>query len=282
MNLRVIIAIAAVMCIPASVLWAQKSTDSSSIVLRVRDQSGAAVGHARVQIQSSASNINEDFVTAADGKLSADISPGDYDLTVDSPGFLKFTKHIKAEPDQAQRVDVVLKIEVCEPCPLVSTILPITLPEASQAVSPDGRYAVVEAPDGSGAYHTVFIEDRRLKSSRRKLFSYDQRIIVLWNYDSRLFAVTKYTSGGSDCTIFSADGSSPPISALAVLSRQLSRYTWEQLESRLSNHHVYVQAVVWMKPKTLQVRISVDRDEGSGHSTEFYDVLYPSKRHKSR
>lgn len=275
MNLRLIIVIAVVMCIPASVFCAQKSANSTSIVLMVRDESGAAVAHARVQIQSSStSNTGQDLVTAADGKLSIDVSPGGYDLSVDSPSFMKFTKHIDAEPGAVQTVNVVLKVKVCEPCPVVSNVFPITFPAASQAVSPDGHYAVVEATGDAASHHTVFIENRTLKS-RRRLFNYDQRIVVLWNYDSRLFAVTKYTNGGSRCTVFSVAESAPPISVLDVLSRQLSKDTWEQLESQLRNRHVYVDAVVWDGVKDLQVGISVNGDEDSAHFTDVYRVLLP-------
>src|SRR6266478_4802138 len=51
----------------------------------------------------------------------------------------------------------------------------ISFPEHSRAVSPDGRYSITGVYSESEPYHTVFLDDRQLKT-RRELFSYSRSI----------------------------------------------------------------------------------------------------------
>jgi hypothetical protein len=258
-------------------IQAQQTTKAASIVLEVKDQSGAVVPNAHILIHPSPSNSGENRVTANDGRLSVELFPGEYDLTVDSPGFIKFNKHIEAKSGADTTIDIVLKVGSCPPgsCTVISDVLPVALPAESQAVSPDGRYAIVGVDRPEEPYHTVFLEDRSLKS-RRKLFNYDRRIVVLWKSDSKFFAVTDYAgSDNSRCTIFSVNEKAPPISVLDVLARQLSKDTWQQLESRLSNHHKYIEAFVWDGPRSLQVKISGYGDLDPAGFMQFYEVLLP-------
>ncbi|HXM99499.1 MAG TPA: Xaa-Pro peptidase family protein [Candidatus Dormibacteraeota bacterium] len=166
-------------------------------------------------------------------------------------------------------------VEECAACPVITNVFPVSFPGQSQAVSPHGRYAIVGVDNGTEPFHTVFLEDRFLKT-RRKLFHFDRHIVVLWKSDSKLFAVTDYVgSDNSRCTIVSVDEKVPPIQVLDVLSRQLSESTWDQLQSRLRNHHAYVGASVWDGPMSLQVKISGHGDADPMGFAESYEVLLP-------
>src|SRR5262249_30931269 len=157
------------------------------------------------------------------------------------------------------------------PCPVVTDIFPVSFPEQSQAESPDGRYVVVGINSDIEPYHTVFLEDRHLKT-RRKLFTYERHIVVLWKADGKLFAVTDYVgSNNSRCTIISVDEKAQPIEVTVVLSHQLAEASRKRLQNRLSNHHVYVEAMVWDGPTSLQVKVSGYGDEDRAGFTEFYE-----------
>src|SRR5882762_8815150 len=91
------------------------SRQTASIVLAVKDQSGAIVPYAHVQIVPSPNNIGKNQTTDTDGKLSLDVSPGSYELTVESPGFVTSSKRIEAKPGTHQAVDIVLKVGACPP-----------------------------------------------------------------------------------------------------------------------------------------------------------------------
>jgi len=259
-------------------LLAQEAVKTASIVLAVKDQSGAIVPYAHVQIVPSPNNIEKNQTTDTDGKLSLDVSPGSYELTVESPGFVTSSKRIEAKPGTHQAVDIVLKVGACPPgvCGVVTNVFPVSFPGQSQAPSPDGRYVIVGADSGSGPYHSVFLEDRLLKT-RRKLFDYDRHIVLLWKSDSKLLAVTDYVSSeNSRCSILPVDEKVPPIQVLDVLSHQLSEDTWKQLQTHLSNHHAYVEAEVWDGPMSLLVKISGYGDADPAGFAGFYEVLLPA------
>ena len=252
---------------------------SASMVLEVKDPTGAPVANAQVQIQPSPSNAEKRQTTHSEGSVSFEVSPGiSYDVMVTSPGFLSVTKRVEANSATHQTVEIVLSIKSCPPgpCVMVTDIFPVSFPEQSQAVSPDGRYAVVGVNSNIEPYHTVFLEDRNVKA-RRKLFTYDRHIVVLWNADSKLFAVTNYVgSDNSRCTIISIDEKAQPIEVLGVLSHQLAEASWKRLQNQLSNHHAYVEAVVWDGPMSLQVKVSGYGDADRKGFAEFYEVLLPS------
>jgi Carboxypeptidase regulatory-like domain len=258
-------------------LLAQEAVKTSSIVVEVKDQSGAFVTNAHIQVVPAPNNIGKNLTTALGGKVSLDLSPGSYDLTVESSGFVKATKRVEVITHAAQTIEIVLKIGSCPPgvCGVVTDVFPVSFPTQAQAVSPDGRYAIAGVDSGTEPYHSVFLEDRSVKT-RRKLFNYDRRIVLLWKSDSKLFAVTDYVgSDSSRCSILSVDENVPPIQVLDVLSRQFSAETWKQLENRLSKDHVYVEAAVWDGPTSLMVKISGHGDADPGGFTEFAEVLLP-------
>ena len=100
---------------------------------------------------------------------------------------------------------MVLKVRSClpEPCPFVG--FPVPFPAQFQALSPDGHYVIVGVNRDTERYHSVFLEDR-VRKTRRKLFSYDRHIALLWKSDSQHFAVTDFSSSDhSRCSIFSVD-----------------------------------------------------------------------------
>jgi len=256
-------------------LLAQEAVKTSSIVLEVKDQSGAFVSNAHIKVVPAPNNIGKNLTADLGGKVSLDLSPGSYDLTVESSGFVKATKRVEVKSDAPQTIEIVLKIGSCSPCPVVSNEVPVSFPAQSQAVSPDGRYAIVGVDRGTKPSHSVFLEDHFLKT-RRKLFNYHQHIVVLWKTDSKLFAVTDYVgSDSSRCSILSVDEKVPPIQVLDVLSRQFSTDTWKQLANRLNKDHVYVEAAVWDGPTSLMVKISGHGDADPGGFTEFAEVLLP-------
>lgn len=263
-------------------LVAQEAAKTSSIVLSVRDKSGAVVRNAHIQIVSSPNNVGEKLTTDSDGKLSLDVSPGSYNLIVESPGFLTVKERIEAKSSTHQAIEIVMTVEheSCPPgpCPIVTNIFPVSFPAQSEALSPDGRYAIVGVDSDSQPYHAVFLEDQLLRT-RRKLFNYDRHLVLLWKSDSKLFAVTDYaTSDNSQCRILSVDEKVPPIQVLDVLSHQLSLDTWKQLETHLSNHHAYVEAEVWDGPMSLMVKISGYGDADPAGFAGFYEVLLPTQK----
>jgi hypothetical protein len=256
-------------------LLAQEVVKATSIMLTVKDQTGAGIPNAHVTIVPSPNNVRDKLSTSSDGKLSIEVPLGSYDLTVQSPSFAKVTKRVEVKTFTPQTIDITLEVESCSPCPMVTDVFPVSFPEQSQAVSPDGRYAIIGVDSGSEPYHAVFLEDR-LHKNRRELFNYDRHIVLMWKSDSKLFAVTDYLgSENSRCSIFSVNERVPPIQILDVLSRQLSEATWKQLKTHLSNHHAYVEAEVWDGALSLMVKISGYGDADPTGFTEFYEVLLP-------
>src|SRR5260370_17741427 len=80
---------------------------------------------------------------------------------------------------------------------------PISFPDHSQAVSPNGRYLITDVESDSGPHHTVFLNDRRLKTPR-KLFNYGRAIEILWKRAIKSCVLNDYSgSDYSECRIFS-------------------------------------------------------------------------------
>jgi hypothetical protein len=128
----------------------------------------------------------------------------------------------------------------------------ISFPEHSRALSPDGRYLITGVESDSEPYHTVFLDDRRLKT-RRKLFNYDRHIELLWNPDSKHFALNDYAgSDYTECKIISVDEEIPSID---VWNEILKGSTSKGQRSLLENHHVCVVAREWIDSYTLKVKV---------------------------
>jgi hypothetical protein len=259
---------------------AQEAVKPASIALAVKDETGASVPNAHVQIVPWPINVGKNLNTDNNGKLSLEVAPGSYELTVQFKGFETVRKHIETKTATHQTIDIVLKLGTCPQgaCPPVTNVFSVSFPAQSEAASPDGRYVVFSIESGTVPYHSVFLQDMwQLYKTPRKLLNYDRSIVLLWRYDSKLFAVTDYFGSDSPrCSIFSVDEKVPPIQVLDVLSHQLSADTWRQLEGRLSNHRAYVEAVEW-ETKSLMVKITLS---GYGNAdpkgfADFYTVLIP-------
>jgi hypothetical protein len=69
-----------------------------------------------------------------------------------------------------------------------------------------------------------------------------------------------------------------PFKVLDVLSHQPSEDAWKKLETRLRNHHAYVEAAGWDGPMSLKVKISGYGDADAAGFAEFYEVLLPVGR----
>jgi hypothetical protein len=159
-----------------------------------------------------------------------------------------------------------------------STTASVSFPDNSQAVSPDGRYVVVDVDSLSEHYHTVFLTDLQF-NTRRKLFNYDRNIDVLWSPDSKLLAVTDYgDSNFSRCSVISVDEKIAVISVLDQLFRSLSGSDRKRLERLQNNHHFYVAASAWTGPEKLRLKVWGNGDADPKGFIRYYTVLiHPSQ-----
>jgi hypothetical protein len=143
----------------------------------------------------------------------------------------------------------------------------VSFPEHSRAVSPNGHYAIVGVDSDTEPFHTVFLEDLRLRT-RRKLFDYGRHIDLLWNPDSKSFALTDYAgSDYSSCSIVSVDENVPPIQLWDELVKAV---TGNDQKSLLKKHHVYIAATQWIDSGTLRVKVWGYGDVNPSGFTEFY------------
>ena len=142
----------------------------------------------------------------------------------------------------------------------------VPFPPQSQAVSPNGRYVIIEE-NHSEPFHTAILEDRVLRT-RRKLFDYDRGIDLIWNPDSKSFAVTDYEgSDYSRCRIIFADKTAPTIQ---VWHKLVAALTKSERKSLLENHHVYISAVRWVGAGTLKVKVWGYGEVNPSGFTRFY------------
>src|SRR5580692_5466634 len=79
-------------------LLAQETVETGSIVLEVKDQSGAFIPNAHIQVAPGPKNIEKNFTTESDGKVRLDLSPGSYNVIVESTGFLAAKERIEVKP----------------------------------------------------------------------------------------------------------------------------------------------------------------------------------------
>ena len=149
---------------------------------------------------------------------------------------------------------------------------PVSFPAQSVAVSPDGRYVVASVYRKTEPHHLVFLEDLALHS-RRKLFSYDNHLSLLWQPNSKSVAVNDYSgSGHSTCSIISVDAKIAPIQIDDALSHQISDGEWGKVKNGLSDQHASIEALAWDGPPVvLVVQVSID-----GYLERVYDVLLPT------
>ncbi len=256
-------------------LPAQHSAKTVAIVIEVKDQSGAIIENAQVQIAPAPNNIGKNLTTDFNGRLHLDLPPGIYDLIVASPGFNEMKKHVEVQTATQQLISVVLAVGECSAgCPIIPVGVPITLHTQSQLMSPNRNYEIVdiEVGWGRGYPHEVYLEDEALRI-RHKLFGYERQVFMSWNPDSKMIAVTNFiNTDSSRCSIFSIDAKVPPIPVLDLLFSQLSETGRENLKARLSNHRFYIEAPGWLKPMDLEVLVTGTDDKDQAGFSDRYMV----------
>lgn len=136
------------------------------------------------------------------------------------------------------------------------------------AVSPDGRFAIINLDSDKEPYHTLFLEDRKDRG-RRKLLEYSRSVRVLWNPNSRWFAVTNYAgSNVSECYLYSTDAVRPKIDIEKEIIARMSPSEKARVQN---NYHVYWEAVSWVNAITLRVKVWGHGDENpSGFTRSYY------------
>jgi hypothetical protein len=143
----------------------------------------------------------------------------------------------------------------------------IWFPGHSRAVSPDDRYLIFGVDSDSEPYHTVFLEDRRLKT-RRNLFNYSRWIELLWNSDSKSFVLNDHAgSDYSECKIIPVDEKAKPID---VWDKILKGIAPREQRSLLENHHVYIEAKEWISRDTLKIKVWGYGEVNRSGFTRFY------------
>jgi hypothetical protein len=104
--------------------------------LQVTDQSGSDIPHAQIKLVPPPGSFSEKLETEGDGKLTVNLKPGSYDVSVNFPGFFLLTKQIVVQDSKAQIFQLALNVGTCPPgpCFTVSTA-PSIEPEPSVSSS---------------------------------------------------------------------------------------------------------------------------------------------------
>lgn len=244
---------------PRASVSAQQGIASAHIVVQVVDPSGGIVPNARVMILPTPATVRGDQRTDNPGEFKFDVPPGVYDLRAIAQGFLPQSQRVDVQGGTSQKISLTLGVrscgQDCMPREKMSAAL-VDFPEQSQAISPDGRYAILAVDPGPVPQHTLVFEDRILKT-RRPLLSYERHVTVLWHLSSRVFAVTEYVGNdNSQCRIYSVDDTSHPISVLERLYGQLPEPAKESLKAALASHSTFVEAQDWVYPTNLMLMVT--------------------------
>src|SRR5262249_40874128 len=91
----------------ATVLVVQSAAPAMQVAGVVRDETGAAVSGASVEIRQ-ADGAETRAVTGGDGRFAVDVPQGPVDVVVDARGFGRAVRH--AAPDQAGEAGIQLEI----------------------------------------------------------------------------------------------------------------------------------------------------------------------------
>lgn len=125
--------------------------------------------------------------------------------------------------------------------------------EGSVAVSPDGRFKVVnllcsrQTDDKRAALVLV----NRKNGAQRTLYFYTRGATVVWSPDSRRIAINDYA--GSDYTnnlVYSIDHDGEPIDLQKQLDRTLARYKWKETPQA---DHFYMSVLRWTSRDNLKL-----------------------------
>ena len=253
-----------------SALPAQEPAKTASIEIDVMDLSGARVPNAQVLILPLSCQLGKKFITGNEGKLSLEVPPGSYEVRVRVPPFRPAKEQFDVHPGTHQTIVVTLLFGNTTELVVIRTQIPVSFPEEAQAVSYDGRYVIVSKGRPLAPHHTLWLEDRILKT-RRKVFSYDRRAVVLWNPYGKSFAVTNYIGNNSShCIILSTDENTAPIQVLDLLFSDPDVSEQQCLKSLLRNQRVLVEAVGWTLLGEFKAKVSVYTSMGElGFDWEF-------------
>src|SRR2546428_383443 len=90
-------------------VWGQ--SNFASLGGRIEDPQQLTVQQARVQIKSTATGALRTVLVNIEGLYDfAGLSPGEYDLDVQAPGFAEQTRRLRLEVGQQMRLDVTLSL----------------------------------------------------------------------------------------------------------------------------------------------------------------------------
>jgi hypothetical protein len=240
-----------------SALSAQEPGKAASVTVELTNEWGVPAQNEEVQILPLPKTEEKQPRTDCDGKLSLEVPAGKYELTANLPGFVSSTKEIAilSGADESFKIESITAAGY-NGCRQVSDVFPVSFPEQTRAVSPDGGYVVVDDVSDTEPYHTVFLEHVH---TRRELFNFARHASILWNAASTMFAVTEYVRGSSSrCTVFSVDAKVSPIQVLDPLFRALAEHEQEVLRDVLRNRQGCVVASLWAAPESLTLEILGD------------------------
>jgi hypothetical protein len=85
--------------------------ENGTITGVVRDDSGAVIANAQVNIRNAATGLSSSTVTDSQGLyVSPPLNPGDYNVEFEAPGFGKVQEHVRLEVGQRAAANAVLKV----------------------------------------------------------------------------------------------------------------------------------------------------------------------------
>jgi hypothetical protein len=149
-----------------------------------------------------------------------------------------------------------------------STARLVSFPSAqTQAVARDGRFAVVNVDSDTEPHHTLLLENRQTKSTR-KILEYDRSVEVLWNPDSTMFAVNNYAgSNVGECLIFLINKAAS-VNVGDVLQNGTTNR--DEISTLHASDHIYWAAVRWMSPQLLKVKLWGHTDVSPYREFQYY------------
>jgi hypothetical protein len=117
--------ICALMCRNPELL-AQDANRQEYVTIEVKDQSGAPISNAQIEVLPSHDETATKLSTDGNGELSIRLSSGSYELLVTSAGFRNAARHLEVQKTGRQLLTFVLEVGGCRPgaCLTVTAIPP--------------------------------------------------------------------------------------------------------------------------------------------------------------
>ncbi len=129
----------------ASLLFAQFET--SEVLGTVTDLSGGAVSKATVTLTNEATGVETKATTDESGDYDfLNVKVGRYNLTVEQPGFSKFTTDVRVDVDARQRVDAKMQVGVVTESVVISAAASMIQTDSSELAQVIGTQTVAELP----------------------------------------------------------------------------------------------------------------------------------------